>query len=92
MKINYCTSTIVKGYEVWHRDDIRETIRQHYVMNKLYIVIDDKQSDNRLGVYIASDMAKLCDYIENIFFDGNVIIRAFDNDNIKDISEFLNRM
>ena len=49
MKLNYCTNTTIKGHEIFHPDDIRETMRQHYADNMLYIVIDNKQSDNRLG-------------------------------------------
>lgn len=92
MKLNYCTNVSTKGYEIFHPDDIRETMRHHYADNMLYIVIDNKQSDNRLGVHMASDMMALCAYLERLFFDGNVIVRAFDKDDERGIMKFIKTM
>ena len=92
MKLNYCTNTTTRGHEIFHPDDIREVMRQHYPANMLYIVIDNKQLDNRLGVYMAYDMESLCAYLERVFFDGNVIVRAFDKEDEKSIMNFIKRM
>ena len=89
MKLNYCTNTTVRGHEIFHPDDIRDIMRQHYADNKLYIVIDNKQPDNRLGVHMSSDMMSLCAYLEKLFFDGNIIIRAFDKDDERGIMKFI---
>ena len=92
MKLNFCTNTTVNGHEIFHKDDIRENLRQYYADNKTYIVVDDSQPNIRVSLYLASDMNSLCDYLYSIYFDGNVIVRAFDNDDNAGISKFLKRI